>query len=135
MYRLFGGIIVLAFLCSVGTLAADEVSNNAPDEPSLFASRILAVTDVVLQQHIDPPARQQMILTGVKALYLAGNRKVPRELSQHVSGLATHAEFAEYLDSVREEFSELENAETILTQMVLSVGPCFFKKYSSIGFS
>ena len=40
-----------------------------PRSPLDLAKRIGEITDAVLEHHIDPPARQQMILGGVKALY------------------------------------------------------------------
>jgi carboxyl-terminal processing protease len=123
MYREFSYLTILAFFCCAGTLSAGQDPTNNLDEPTAFASRILAVTDVVLQQHIDPPARQQMILSGVKTLYLADDRQVPRELSNRVSELATTTQLAEYLDGIHQEFSEMENAETILTQGMLSAVP------------
>ena len=43
------------------------------------------MTDTVLEHHIDPPARQQMILTGIQALYKAAGTPVPHRLSSRVS--------------------------------------------------
>lgn len=119
MCRKLRCVVVLACLSPGGTLDAKD----APDEATSFASRILTVTDVVLQNHIDPPARQQMILAGVKALYLADNRLLPKELSGRVSELAGGEEIAEYLDGVREEFDKLKDAEAILTRGMLTALP------------
>jgi carboxyl-terminal processing protease len=46
------------------------------------------VTDAVLAHHVDPPARQQMILDGLKAVYKAAGRPVPNGLAQKVSAVA-----------------------------------------------
>ncbi len=100
MYRQTYGIALLAILFSVTLLPVEYGLSDTPNEPTLFASRIIAITDVVMDQHIDPPARQQMILTGVKALYVADGRQAPQELGQRVSELATNAQIAKYLDGV-----------------------------------
>ena len=45
---------------------------------STAARRVQEITDVVLQNHIDPPARQQMVLSGIKALARGGRPAGPR---------------------------------------------------------
>jgi carboxyl-terminal processing protease len=114
------GILSLSLVATLVT--ADEVQDAQPDAAA-FGERILAITDVVLQNHIDPPTRQEMILDGIKALYRADNRQVPNGLSGRVSGLAEAAEFADFLKSMRSEFGTLKDAETILANGLLEAVP------------
>jgi carboxyl-terminal processing protease len=58
------------------------------------------ITDKVLGHHIDPPARQQMILTGIKALYRASGATLPDGLSSRVSLVTTSEDLAALLDDV-----------------------------------
>ena len=58
---------------------------SAPKPPVELARRIGEITDVVLQYHIDPPTRQQMILSAIKALYKAAGEPVPPGLGRRVS--------------------------------------------------
>jgi C-terminal peptidase prc len=87
-----------------GMASADDASPTpaftAPQPPANLAKRVGEITDAVLTHHIDPPARQQMILGGVKALYSASGVQVPAGLSRRVSALATPEQLAELLVEV-----------------------------------
>jgi carboxyl-terminal processing protease len=102
-----------------GVAAADA----EPAQDGSFAARVLAITDVVLQQHIASPARQEMILAGVRALYRAGNRAVPKGLSGRISQLSSPEDFTAYLQGVRTEFHSLENAEAVMTRGMFEAIP------------
>jgi carboxyl-terminal processing protease len=62
-----------------------------------LAKRVQEITDAVLEHHIDPPVRQQMILSGIKALYQAAGVSVPTDLSRRVSALATPEQIAAFI--------------------------------------
>ena len=88
---------VATFLCLPAASADDASrapSSTAPKLPPNLAKRIGEITDAVLTHHIDPPARQQMILGGIKALYRASGGQVPAGLSRRVSALATPEQIA-----------------------------------------
>jgi carboxyl-terminal processing protease len=72
-------------------------STVAPNMPPDLARRIGEITDAVLAHHIDPPARQQMILGGVKALYHASGVPIPAGLSLRVSSLVTREQIEAFL--------------------------------------
>src|SRR3954471_25078343 len=71
----------LAALVVVGSMAAggaELIAADPPQKPSepppptaALGKRVQEITHAVLQNHIDPPARQQMILAGIKGLYHA----------------------------------------------------------------
>ena len=123
MYREICFTTVFAILFSFGTLDAVEDAATGAQEPTSFASRILALTDVVLEQHIDPPARQQMILSGIKSLYLANDRQVPPHLGKRISEMTLHSQFAEYLEDIRNEFKDRKNVEQVLIHGMLRAVP------------
>jgi hypothetical protein len=97
----------LAALVVLGSMAAGAgnlLASDPPQKPSesppataALGTRVQEITDAVLQNHIDPPARQQMILAGIKALYHASGLPVPSGLSQKVSTLTTSEQFAALL--------------------------------------
>jgi carboxyl-terminal processing protease len=72
-------------------------SNPAPKLPPDLAKRIQEITDVVLEHHIDPPVRQQMILAGTKALYQVAGVPAPHGLVGRVSAVATPEQLAGFL--------------------------------------
>jgi carboxyl-terminal processing protease len=94
---------VAAFFCSRAAFA-DEASpprsSPAPTPPPDLARRIGEITDAVLQHHIDPPARQQMILSAIKALYKASGEPVPPGLGRRVSALTTPDQLASLLAEI-----------------------------------
>ena len=65
-----------------------------------LGKRIQEITDAVLEHHIDPPARQQMILSGIKALYRAAGLPVPLGLGRRVSAIATPEQLAALLEEL-----------------------------------
>jgi C-terminal peptidase prc len=97
--------LILTCLCSLLVAAifhsqaahADESSPAAPKPLRELAARIGEITDAVLQYHIDPPARQQMILSSIKALYKASGEPVPPGLGRRVSALTTPDQLASFL--------------------------------------
>ena len=63
MPRPFLGITMVAVtLASVECPLAAENESTADSNLSFMAARVLATTDIVLENHIDPPTRQQMVL-------------------------------------------------------------------------
>lgn len=65
--------------------------------PHELGKQIQDITETVLRHHLDPPARQQMILAGIKALYEAAGLPGPPGLSQRVSALTTPEQFTALL--------------------------------------
>jgi carboxyl-terminal processing protease len=108
-------VTLLSLVAATCSLAAGADADGNQRDTGFSPSRILEITDVVLENHIDPPTRQQMILSGIKALYLANNLPVPGDLSARVSRLASPDEIAEYLSRVRAQFDEQQDAEAIET--------------------
>src|SRR5258708_24764739 len=83
-----------------GSWLASDPPQNRPHPPPATAAlgrRVQEITDAVMQNHIDPPARQQMILAGIKALYHAAGLPVPSGLSLRISKLTTPEQFAALL--------------------------------------
>jgi carboxyl-terminal processing protease len=79
--------------------------------------RFWRLSDLVLENHIDPPTRQEMFLGGIRALY--GEGAPPADLSRKVSGLATEEQFAAFLKdhwptAVAENAPPSQTAETFL---------------------
>ncbi len=113
-------LILAASLCFAGSFAsAGELADASPP----LVSRMLAITDVVLEQHVDPPARQQMLLRAAKALYQAAERAVPKGLSTRVSEIAARDQCEDYLRELIAEFDALSEAESILAAGILSSLP------------
>src|SRR5688572_10437318 len=115
MFRRRSCLAVLAIAANLYSAAGASDKGAAEDAADVIASRVLEVTNVVLHNHIDPPVRQQMILSAVQALYRAADREPPKDLSAKISQLAEPAKVTEYLRSIQAEFKSLDDIETILT--------------------
>ena len=87
---------------------------TSADAPESFELRVVSVVDSVLEHHIDPPTKQEMILYGVKSVYQRANRPVPMRLSQHISELTTQRQIVDYLTSLRTEFEDFTEYEAVL---------------------
>jgi carboxyl-terminal processing protease len=113
---------VIAVVCSQPALADDSSPaplTPSPKIPADLAKRIGDVTDAVLEHHIDPPTRQQMILGGIKALYKSAGLPVPAGLSQRVSALATPEQLAILLAEIWPGSTEKSVGATQLEQALL----------------
>lgn len=75
-----------------------EAVEPAPPKPAVpLAQRAWAITEVVLDHHIEPPTRQQMLLAGVRALLAKAGKPAPQDLGRKVSLLTTEEQFAALL--------------------------------------
>jgi carboxyl-terminal processing protease len=72
----------------------------APAMPADLARQVRELTDAVLEHHIDPPARQQMILAGIKALDRVAGVPAPPRLGRRVSDITTPEQLAALLKNV-----------------------------------
>jgi C-terminal peptidase prc len=89
-------LIVLTLLAWV--LGGSNVRADGP--MSEAASRAWAITDVVLARHVDPPARQEMLLAGVKAMALATRGVLPAGMARRISDLSRPDQLATLLDEI-----------------------------------
>lgn len=71
---------------------------NAPVNASV--ERLLNLIDVVLEHHLDPPARQAIVLDGARNLLIAAKLPIPPGLSRKVSDLTTREQAAVFLADV-----------------------------------
>ncbi len=103
-----GASVAFMALAGVITASADEspasVLTLAQANDLVKAAR--QITDTVLEHHVDPPARQQMLLDGIKALYKKAHVPVPAGLSRRVSALTTPEQLAATLLEVKSKPSE-----------------------------
>jgi carboxyl-terminal processing protease len=86
--------------CLLACLAAVVPSVAPAAEPADWAHGVWVITDTVLEHHIDPPARQQMLLDAVKALLAKSGTPVPTDLPQRVSRVTTEDQFAAFLRDI-----------------------------------
>jgi len=82
-------LVLAAILVSTHFGFAGEARKPAETQSGdSIAQGLLAISDVVLQHHIDPPTRQQMLLMGIKAALNKEELPQPHGLSRTVSSLA-----------------------------------------------
>jgi carboxyl-terminal processing protease len=98
----------------------------APAMPPDLARRVQEVTDAVLEHHIDPPTRQQMILSGLHTLYRTAGRPIPLGLGRRVSAVATTEQLSALLKelwpkSTTKPMTTYAMEEALLGGLVLDV--------------
>jgi carboxyl-terminal processing protease len=118
--------LVIVVVASTAALA-EERGKPAPaaaaKNEDAFASRLLALTDLVLRRHIDPPTRQQMILEGTRAVYRAAGEPLPQNTSRQISALTTDAELDEFLKGLATRFDKKLKTKDVFLQGLLSSLP------------
>jgi carboxyl-terminal processing protease len=87
------------------TSRADEPVKDEPkpspiaktDRTAILFDRFWKISDLVLENHVDPPTRQEMFLGGVRAVIFRARATLPAELSRHVSRFTTEDHYAAFL--------------------------------------
>jgi C-terminal processing protease CtpA/Prc len=100
--RMTIGFLLGLLLAIPSSLRSAEriVDTEAPLSPADFVKYVFAITDVVLDHHIDPPTRQEMILAGLKVA-LAESKSPPMpNLGRRVSDVKTTDDLLVLLNDV-----------------------------------
>jgi C-terminal peptidase prc len=122
-----GMVVLLTAACVYADTPAPKQANPATPTATL-ARQAWAITDLVLEQDIDPPARQQMLLLGLKALLRSASKPVPSNLPARLSAVTTAEQFAAVLsefwpgDEAR-PLAEDETHEQLLFQGLMDWRP------------
>jgi carboxyl-terminal processing protease len=95
--HLFGAFAILACSTALATSDASRC-DKALD-------RAMELIDLVLEHHVDPPTRHEMVLSGAKALFRAAQAYPPFSLSERVSRLSSPEQFRAFLEEVCAETS------------------------------
>jgi C-terminal peptidase prc len=94
---------------AIGTLLGATASGVSAERTSpppaaanhdAFAHRVFVITDLILENHIDPPTRQEMILGGIRGLRGAAKSEALPTLSRKVSEIRTAEELSALLNQV-----------------------------------
>lgn len=80
--------------------AADSGKAGAktPNEVAAVAGRLWDVSELVLVNHLDPPARQELLLAATRAAVKAAQGTPGRELGRDVSAVTTRDQFARFFE-------------------------------------
>ena len=97
LWKSLTGLVAFSIVGGPYPLPTANAGDPAPKPPPDLAKRVQEITDAVLEHHIDPPVRQQMILSAIKALYRTAGVPVPAGLGRRVSAVSTSDQLAEFL--------------------------------------
>src|SRR5437868_6426629 len=88
-----------SMLLATAAVKADEpeTASNAKAPSEAFIRRMKTIMDVVLDNHVEPPARQQMFLGGMRHLLQKAQPPAPADLPARISELTTDEQFAAFL--------------------------------------
>ncbi len=82
-------------------LCADRAGAvHPPDKREVYARRVLAIVDLVLEHHVHPPTRQEMILGGVNAALDEFKSGPHADLGRRVSQVKTARDLCALLDEI-----------------------------------
>jgi C-terminal processing protease CtpA/Prc len=112
MRVLSGTFAALGVLLGLLTAAAGErvAVSPVPDQREAFVRRVLAITETVLDRHIYPPTRQEMILYGFNAAIAASNREPFPALSRRVSDMKSSDELRALINDVWPRSTETQDS-------------------------
>src|SRR5262249_56151503 len=77
------------FSCVLLFLAVSPGARAAESPAAVLAERLWSISEVVLDRHIEAPARQEMFLAAVQGFYRAAETPAPADLAPRVSGITT----------------------------------------------
>ncbi|MGI9473551.1 MAG: S41 family peptidase [Rubripirellula sp.] len=100
MMETFGLIAILLTLVSPAMAADVSKAKGDPagsDPSDQMASQLLQVFDLVLQQHLDPPTRQEMVLGSIEKAYAARATPMPASMSMQVSDATSRQKLQDLL--------------------------------------
>lgn len=98
---LLGITISVLFAAAPSGEGAERISPApAAANHDAFAHRVFLLTDLILEHHIDPPTRQEMILGGLRELFGAAKSDPLPTLSRKVSEVRTVEELSALLSEV-----------------------------------
>jgi carboxyl-terminal processing protease len=99
--RILAAVCLTGFvLCGVAAPAAAlEPPPRTPDAATV-ARHVWVLTEEVLKQHVEPPARQQMVLSGARALLKSAGVPAPADLGHRVSGLTTEEQYTAFVRDI-----------------------------------
>jgi carboxyl-terminal processing protease len=100
-----------------GAGEGDEPAGRAiPEE---VVRRAFAVVDVVLRSHVSPPSRQEMILSGIRALYRVQRAPEPSGLARRVSDATGPDQVAALMDAAWPRGKPVEESRDVLLEGLL----------------
>jgi carboxyl-terminal processing protease len=100
--------MAIVLSCALGVWAGSRFAQGADDKADADAQALReklvqqawTISDVVMDRHIDPPVRQQMLLGAVQSLLQTAGAPVPEDLSRRVSGLAAPEQVTSFLQGI-----------------------------------
>ena len=101
-------VLCVTIVLSAGLVTAEDKETSSKPLNARLAQRVFQLTDLVLENHIDPPTRQQMILRGLKSTFRAAGAKTPKGLSQSLSAISKEPELATLLKKWNSQFKGKE---------------------------
>ena len=116
-------LFVFLLLMAGGLAVRSGAADPAPAAPASapFARRLWSITELVLDHHVDPPARQQMLLTGVKELLARNGKPVPPALGRRVSAVTTPEQLDALLKDVGPDKTKPDSESAAIEGMLTSL--------------
>jgi C-terminal peptidase prc len=87
-------IVWFLLLASLAPVFAAESGNKSATE----AHRLWVITDVVLDRHVSPPVRQQLLMTALQAAFRTNGKHAPIDLARRVSQVVSEKQLADLLE-------------------------------------
>jgi carboxyl-terminal processing protease len=103
----------LPLLLAIAALAADPTEGTKAEPSAVLARRVWAVTEVVLDRHLEPPARQEMLLGGLRALYQAAKTNPPADLQRRASDITRPEQLTALLREAWPRLGAVERPEGV----------------------
>jgi carboxyl-terminal processing protease len=94
-------------------VAGSDIGDHSEKrQVAVIAQRLWGITELVLEKHIEPCTRQEMMLAGAKALLQTANVASPPDLARRVSALATREQVTAFLEEIWPKDDSGQDAST-----------------------
>jgi carboxyl-terminal processing protease len=104
-------------------LALTHLSAAETPPPARASRTAWTLSEVVLDNHVTPPTRQEMFLGAARGLLAAADVPAPADLSRRVSGLATEEQFAALLADLWPRSGDPQRLESAVAAGLLEKVP------------
>ena len=98
-------------------LLGSTPSGEESISPGTFARRMLGVIQIILDKHVDPPTRQEMVLAAARGLARKVGQPLPARLSHRISSLDSEAEMGQLLEELWAEARSTRKVDDDVLQL------------------
>ena len=107
-----GGCATLVLATASRASHAEEERAKPPSNRSAAVARVREIIEAVMEHHVAPPTRQQMILEALRGLAEVSSQRLPSDISSRISSISDVDELYKLLES--EGQRQIDGADSLV---------------------